>query len=89
VYFDGGSKASLHCTLRDRRKKFENRFGLSKHLKHCGPRRQCKQAASVENVSLRELAGVMRGPFGAGPDYKKIDQIGLKPAKAAALLCKH
>jgi len=35
-----GSAASLYCILRDRCKKFENRFGLSKHLKkHWVPRR--------------------------------------------------
>jgi len=33
VYFDGYRKASLYCILRDRWKKFQNRFGLSKHLK--------------------------------------------------------
>jgi len=33
-----GSKASLYCIFRDGWKKFENRSGLSKHLKNTGPR---------------------------------------------------
>jgi len=42
---------SVYCILRDRWKKFENRFGLLKHLKkHWAPGRHT-QAASIESVS--------------------------------------
>jgi len=68
VYFDGGSKASLYSILRDRWKQFENLIGLSKRLKkHWAPRRQYKQAASIESVSLLWLVGVARGPRWRGP----------------------
>jgi len=50
-YFDGGSKASWFCILRDR---WEKCFGLSKQLnKHRGPRRRYAQAPLIENASLR------------------------------------
>jgi len=49
VYFNRGSKASLYCILKDPWKKFENRFGLSKHFnKHWAPHRHYKQAASIK-----------------------------------------
>jgi len=50
VYFDGGSKASVCCILRDRWKKIENRFGLAKHLeKQLAPRWRYTQAASIDS----------------------------------------
>jgi len=67
VCFDGGSKASLYCVLRDRWKKYEKQFGLSKHIeKHWAPWRHYKQAASIESESLLWLVGVARGPVWRG-----------------------
>jgi len=55
MYFDGSSKASIYCTLRDLGK-FDNNFGLTKQLeKHWAPRQRYKQAASTEIVCLRWL----------------------------------
>jgi len=81
VYFNGGSKASLNSIFRDSWEKFENRFGLSKHLKkHRAPHRHYTQAASIESVNLRRLVGVARSPLWRGAQLEEIGQIGLKPA---------
>jgi len=73
VYFDGGSKASLYCILKNVGKNTRSVWFLKK-LKYWAPSRHYKQAVSVVSAILRWLVGVARARL------EEIDQIGLKPA---------
>jgi len=63
VHFDGGSKQSLYCILRDHWKNLRTVLFSQNTLKTLGPAPALCIAASIESVNLCWLVGVARGPI--------------------------
>ena len=85
MFFDGGSKASLYCALRNRWKNVRTVLVSQNDLKNTVTRAGSvhKQLASIKSVSLLWEVDGARGPLWRGARLEEIGQTGLKPALTA------